>query len=336
MANTTIKDFLLKTLKSLAFPVLLFVAFALLSQGRIVNQRTILAILRQSVVPTLICWALMFNMTLGAMNFSVGANVLFSTIVGGNLALLTNTGLAGFIVFAILLATLLSGIAGALYNLLRLPTIVLTLGLVMVYESAPRLFFEAGVTIPFEMTFLATSPWCFIVLGVMFLAFYLIYNKTAFGHNLRAIGKNPAIAVSVGLDSDKVKFTSFVLGGLFIGVAAVLYGSNQGQVENVSALGSMVIMMDSLMGVYFALFLSKFCNMAVAIVLSNVTIKIIFNGFVALGMSATIRDITTGVILFVLLVTSANQGVLAKKKADKKYAEEATARYRRKDGLPQS
>jgi len=68
-------------------------------------------------------------------------------------------------------------------------------------------------------------------------------------------------------------------------------------------------------------------TMAIAIPISVVTMKMISNGFVSLGMSATIRDVTNGVLLLVLLTISANQGLFERMKQNKLFAQKADAEY---------
>ena len=62
-------------------------------------------------------------------------------------------------------------------------------------------------------------------------------------------------------------------------------------------------------------------------VLVGVVMTSFTNGFVALGMSTTVREVTTGLLLLILLGISANEGRIAKWKADKKRAEEANRKY---------
>jgi ribose transport system permease protein len=319
--------FFINSLKSLLIVLLVYVVFAVLTKGRTVNPRTLLAVLRQSVVPTLICWALVLNMTLGIMNFAAGGVVLCALIIGGNLAKMMGLGLFGIIFFCIVFSIILSGITGLLYNLMRVPALVLTIGIVLIFESLPRIFFHGGVTIPRRDTFLAQEPWCFIVLAVMGLIFYIIYNQTAFGHNLRALGSSPGIAENVGLNSDKIKLICFLICGIFLGVAAVVYGSVQADVRNVTAMGSMTIMMDAFMGVFLAFFLAKYCDLTFAVVLGTITMKLITNGFVAMGTSSTIRDITTGFLLFILLAVSANQGWMDRLRERKENIRAANEKY---------
>jgi len=249
--------------------------------------------------------------------------ISFASIVGGNLALRTGTGIFGVVSFCIIVTVTLGVITGVLYNLIRVPSMVLTIGTLMIWEAAPNIPFPNGVRLPVSITILARSPYIFIILAVMFILFHLLYNKTAFGHNLRAIGNNQAVANSVGLDSDKIKMLSYVLGSVFIGVGAVLHASLSGEVRNVTLMSSMTIMMDAFMGVFMAMFLSKYCNTSIAVIIGAFSMKMLSNGFVAMGFSSTARDIVQGLLLLALLTISANAGIIETRRADKAFKETA-------------
>lgn len=306
--------------KSILLPVVVFTVFALLTNGRSASSRMILTTLRQSVIPMLICWGLMYTMSMGMVYFSAGAVMLSAGIIGGNLAQMTGLGIFGLILFSVLIALLIGMLTGFLYNKLRVPCMVLTIGLMLVFEALPRAFFSGGVRTTGNIYLLSMSPYCFIVAGVMLAIFYLTYDKTAFGHNARALGANPVIADSIGLNADTIKFKAFVLGSVFYGVAAALYVSANGEVRNVGTLGSMTIMMDGFMGMFLAMFMSRFCNMALAVPISTFCMKMITNGFVSLGMDGTVRDLTNGLFLLVLMIISANAGLFEKVKADRQFA----------------
>ena len=321
-------QFLVRFGKSLVIPVGMWLIFAIISGGRTASVKMLMNTLRQSVVPCIICYGLMLNMSVGMMNFSAGGMIIFAGIVGGNLAKITNTGVTGLVLFVVSICILEGMLTGLLYNAMRVPCIVLSIGMMLIWEALPRVLFEGGLNLNFKWTYLARSPHCFLILALCLAVFYVIYNKTAFGHNLRAIGSNQAIANSVGLSSDKIKFLSFTLGAVFLGVAGVLYMSERGEVRNVTTMGSMTIMMDGFMGMFIAMFLSKYCDMSIAVVLGTFTMKMLANGFVALGLSATVRDIVQGLFLLLLLTISANAGFFDRRKADKAFAEKCNAEYR--------
>ena len=325
--NETMKRFIINTLKTLVLPLLVIAIFAVITNGRTLNTRMLMVTLRQSIIPIIISMALIGNMTLGMWDFSAGGVVIAASIIGANLMKLTNTGIPGLVIFCMLSAVLLTTLTGFLNNKLRVPTIVLTIGLVFVYEALPRIIFHGGATIRAKYTKLALEPYVFIILAIMFIVFYLLFNKSTYGHNLRALGGSQEIAKAAGINGPKILQKGFIYSGIFLGVASVLYMSNNGQINNVAPLTSVAIIFDAMMGVFLASFLSRFCNMAVGLVVGTFTMVTLTNGFVAMGLPATIRDITTGIFLLALLAISANQGRIKKWRMDLARAKAANAKY---------
>lgn len=312
---------------SLIIPAGIFLIFAVMTEGRTATVRVFTTTIRQSIVPMMICFGLMLNMNVGMINFSAGAMITFAGIIGGNLARLTGTGVFGVLLFCILITLALGAVTGVLYRLIRVPSMVLTIGTLMIWEAAPYTVFPNGANLPSSMTILAREPYIYILLAVMFLIFYILLNKTAFGYNLSAVGNNQAIANSVGLDSDKIKFLSFLFGSLFLGVGAVLHLSSMGELRNVTTMSSMNVMMDGFMGVFMAMFLSRYCNISIAVIIGTFSMKMLSNGFIAMGFSSTARDVVQGLLLLALLTISANAGLIETRRADKTFKEEAIREY---------
>lgn len=325
--NKKVKRYAINTIKTLILPVLVIALFAVLTGGRSLSTRMLLVTARQSVMPVIISMALVGNMTLGMWDFSAGGVVLSAAIIGGNLMKLTNTGVVGLVVFCLAIGIAMTTLTGFLNNKLRVPTIVVTIGLVLIYETIPRAIYPGGATITAKDTFLAASPYCFIILAIMFATFYLLYNKTAYGHNIRALGGNREIAKSAGLNSERILQIGFSISGVFLGVGAVLYISANGQLMTVTALGSVATIFDAMMGVFLAFFLSRFCNLAIAVVVGTFTMTALSNGLVAMGLPATMRSITSGIFLLILLCVSANQARVIKWRADRQRARQVSAKY---------
>jgi len=312
---------------SLVIPVGIFVIFSVLTGGRTATTAMITATIRQSIVPILICYGLILNMSAGMINFSAGAMMIFAGIVGGSIARDTGTGVVGIVVFCMLMTLIAGSITGILYKLIRVPAMVLTIGMLLIWESVPRFLHPAGVHISFDMTLLARTPYSYIVLGIMLVFFHVLFNYTAFGHNLRAIGNNQAVAHSAGLNLDKIKFLSYFFGAVFLGAAAIINVSETAELRNVASMASMTVMMDGFMGMFMAMFLSRYCNMSFAVLIGTVSMRMLSNGFVAMGFSGTARDIVQGLFLLALLVISANSGIIEKRRADKEFKIAANEEY---------
>ena len=326
------KNFFVRVLKTMVFPFVVCLFFGIATGGRIFTTRSILVILRQSVLPAIIIMAMMPNLTLGLMDFSVGAVVTASAIIAGNLMNLTGTGIPGLIFFSLLSAVLLTSLTGFLNNKLKVPLLVVALGLTLVYEALPSVLFPESnsAIIKVQYAILAQSPYIFIVFGVAFVLYYVLTTKTAYGHNIRALGGNSELAARAGLKVDQIKQLSFTFSGIFAGIAAAVYMCSNGQVNVPAAFGSMGTVMDAFLGLFLGMFLSRFCDGAVGIVIAVVTMTTLSNGMLNMGIDATYRDIVKSVVLFLLLAFSGNQPYFVAWRRDLKRAQKANEAYRQK------
>ena len=105
--------------------------------------------------------------------------------------------------------------------------------------------------------------------------------------------------------------------------------TSNGQVNQPAAFASMTTVMDAFLGLFLGMFLSRFCNEAVGIVIAVVTMTVLTNGMVQMGIDATYRDIVKSVVLFALLAFSGNQPYFVRWRADLKRAKLANEAYAR-------
>lgn len=331
MSSTT-KDFFTRAGKTLIFPIVVCLFFGVATGGKVFTARSILVILRQSVMPAIIIMAMMPNLSLGLMDFSIGAVVTASAIIGGNMMNITGTGLPGLVFFSVTSAILLTSLTGFLNNKLRVPILVVAMGLTLVYEALPSILFPniSAAIIKVKYAVLAQAPYIFIVFAIAFAIYYILTNKTAYGHNIRALGGNSELAARAGLKVDRIKQLSFTFSGVFAGIAGAIYMCSNGQVNTPAAFGSMGTVMDAFLGLFLGMFLSRFCDGAIGIVIAVVTMTILSNGMLNMGIEATYRDIVKSVVLFFLLAFSGNQPYFVAWRRDLKRAEKANAAYRQK------
>lgn len=203
----------------------------------------------------------------------------------------------------------------------------------MVIEALPNIFVpNATGKISLLDGYLGSAPWCYIIAIIMYIIFYFINSSTTLGANMRAIGANIKIADSAGVNIDRVKFISFLLSGVFLGVAGVVYMSTNVSVTAVTGIASVGMIFDGFMGVFVAMVLTKYVNFSAAVVIGTMTIRLLSSGLVACGFSSEIRGILTGVFLFVVIAFSANAGILDRIKAKRSIAAEANAEFAKTHG----
>lgn len=308
-SKNKVVDFLNRAWKTLVLPAAVFLIFTLLLGKDWVNSRLQVTILRQCVQPILICFGMGMLMFMGMMDFSLGAVCYTSAIVASYVALqVFDGGIPLFAGLTILFAVILCAITGLLYNALRIPSLVVSLGIAMIYEALGRILVPSGCgEIGARDGYLAKSPYCFIILAVAFVIFYVIFNYTTFGHNLRAIGASQAVAAQAGINIKRTKLIAYIICGFFVGLSAIIFLSTSVKVYAAANMSSFNAIMDAFMGVFIGMFLSQFSGFPIGLCMGVYTMRMLSTGFTTAGMGTTFKSVSTGFFLLCVLIFSANQ-----------------------------
>ncbi|MGI6851295.1 ABC transporter permease [Mesorhizobium sp. 1B3] len=163
------------------------------------------------------------------IDLSVGGVVSLSAIVAGNLMNGTDSGIPLAILGCIATGALFGLINGLGVTLLRIPPLVMTLGmlgvlqglLVVVRQGIPSGRAAPGLSQFVTQPILLGLPgiiWLWIAIG-LFMAFLLA--RTVFGHRIYAIGSNEAAALMAGVPVRAVRIALFVLSGVFAAIAGI-------------------------------------------------------------------------------------------------------------------
>ena len=165
-------------LKTISLPVLLIVVMKLIFPENI-GLGTLKNMVYQSVPAAILAWGVSYNMKIGNWDFSVGAAAMIAAIVGGNLASMLGLGPAGMFVLCTGTGLLCGCITGTLYYLLKIPTLIVSLGMVYLMESLSAIIFDgAGVFITGEYVALGEAvPMLLFGAAVLVFAMFLFYAR---------------------------------------------------------------------------------------------------------------------------------------------------------------
>lgn len=318
-----------RTMKSLILPLTVYLFFALTSGFRFGSINTLVSIARQTVQTVIIAYAIYNTMALGMWDFSAGANLLLAGIIGGQATLAAGTGLWGLILFSILTAVAINLLSMLVQHLLQLPSMIVTLGLTMIYETVGCLIFDGkGVNLlPMRTeTVLGKSPYCFFVLLICAAVFYVAHNHTLFGYRIRSLGQGGGLATSIGVSELKTKLMAAAFGGVFLGIAAAVMACQQNSAMPKSGLESVGVVFDVIMGVLIGASLTKYCDITVALAIGVFTMKMLATGLLSLGLSATLQNVATGMFMLLFISIVSNQDKLSARKAIQQRAKAAIAK----------
>lgn len=255
---------------------------------------------------------LYFIVVMGLFDFSIGANIVLSSLVG--VLLSRQFGYFGLIFGCLFCGTVIGCFNGALYSKLKIPSMIVTVGLMLVLESVANYVVTFDTSgFPGKLTdsnILAFNhaPWNYIVAVSTFLLMFFILRFTKIGTYCNAIGSNELVAKNMGINIEKYKFIAFVLLHFFVGIMALLTVSYGRGMLAVTGMESMDRNFKPLMGTFFGIAFKKYGCPVTAIVIGEFIITMIFNGLVALNVPTTINDFVTGAVLLVI-VTLTNRGL---------------------------
>ena len=318
---TSIKNKKTVSAKTLGYLILVFLVilswavFKILTPKNFGSADNLLSYFQASLIATTGAVGFYFVMVMGMFDFSIGANIMLSAIVGSVFAQRFGLGYAGLISGCIVTGTIVGLLNGFLYVKLRIPSMIVTTGLALIYESVAN-YIAGGVeqTLSSELRIFGRMPGDIILALIAFAIAYLILNYTKIGTYTYAIGSNEFVAKNMGIDVKKYKVLAFVISGAFLGIMSILTISYGSSMVAVTGMASMSRNFIPTMGCFFGLAFKKYGMPLQAIIIGEFVINIIFFGFIALGAPTAIQDVITGITLLIIitLTTKVNKGDIVK------------------------
>jgi ribose/xylose/arabinose/galactoside ABC-type transport system permease subunit len=213
-------------------------------------------VLRQNAFTAILAAGMTFVILIGGIDLSVGSVVAFSGIV---CATLVSNGLSmASAVSAGLLAGLAAGLLnGALVTGIGVPAFIVTLATMQIVRGAAYKYTNARTItdLPESFASLSGTATTAIIMLAIFLASWILLNRTAFGRHVYAIGGNKEAALLSGVRVRRVQLIVYSLCGLFAGLSGILVASRlnagyprAGEFYELDAIAAVVVGGTSLFG----------------------------------------------------------------------------------------
>lgn len=276
------------------------------------------SLFKQALFPAVLSCGLMFNFASGNWDLAIGSEAVLAAILAGRLSMQLGLGLPGIIIGCILVGLVCGSISGLIFYLTRVPTIIVTVGLLFVYECIGSLVSGgAGVNISStKFVVLGMYPWNVIYgVGAMLLAYFIFY-RTKFGYHTRAVGNNAAIAKTNGIKAMKIKALCLIVSGGFAGIYAAASLCSTGITAATTQMGTMAIAFDAMM--------SYLVGKAISFNRNNLVISMFAGAFVmqivkllllVTGISTAYVNACIAILILILMALTANPEMASKIKS---------------------
>ncbi len=224
-------------------PVLALVLLVLLGialNPNFLTYNNITNVLARSSFIGIIAIGATFVITAGGLDLSVGsmAAVIAGVMIIVMNALIPSLGIGwGVVLVGMAVGLLAGGVAGVGNGVMitrgRIEAFIVTLGTMGIFRSLVTFFANGGtLSLNFQVAdvyrpvyydgFLGV-PWPIIVFVLAAVGGEIVMRRTAFGRYCAAIGSNEQVARYSSINVDRVRLMTYILQGVLVGVAVLLY-----------------------------------------------------------------------------------------------------------------
>ncbi len=294
-----------------------FLLMAVLSPGHFLRLGTFQGMAFQLPELGLLSLAMMITMLTGGINLSIIATANISAILSA-MILVNNVNPEAaaaadgwYILLAVLTALAVSVVIGLfngiLISVINIPPILATLGTMKLLQGLAFIITKGYVIsgMPNAISFIgngtiAAVPFPLLIF-ILFAAIMSVYlNHTSTGFNIFMYGSNPVATFFSGTDNTKVIIQTYIMSGLYCGVAALVMMSRFNSAK--AGYGESYLLVTILAAVLGGVKSEGGFGQVSGLVLSLIILQIISNGLNLLGVSSFMTIAIWGLIMIGAMV----------------------------------
>ncbi|MBW4435724.1 MAG: ABC transporter permease [Pleurocapsa minor GSE-CHR-MK-17-07R] len=198
--------------------------------GNYLRPNNLISILQGNAFAAVAALGMCLVIISGNIDISVGSVVGVLAVISGNVVI---AGVPFWIAWLvpIVLGALVGALIGFLVAYLRIPSIVVTLGLASIIKGGLILVTSGREISGMPAEFMISQfrplgipmPIYFMIVLTIIMA--IIMRYTAFGRSIYAVGGNADAARLSGINDRRVVLQVFIINGIFVGIAALLFAT---------------------------------------------------------------------------------------------------------------
>ena len=280
--------------------LLVAIVFEILTQGKLFSTRNYMNIFNNFFSISLGAVGVMFLMSLGELDLSVGAILGFSAAMG---AFSANISLAIILPVCIATGLVIGLLNGVLISKLKVESFIGTLAISFIFRGMTTWLLNGSVGVPVVMRVFDKNIVKIILFLVVMVVFYVLFEYTVFGKQCRAVGASEDAARQSGVKVEKIRIIAFAISGFSCGLAGFFSlvrtctaSSKTGNAFEFDVLLAVLFGGMPLSGGWAVKFR--------AAVVGSIAMAIMYNGMSLMGIDGLTQQIVQGVILIVVVVIS--------------------------------
>lgn len=215
---------------SIFFVLLAMIIVCSILNGNFLSTNNITNIMKQLAVGTILAYGEMLLIISGMLDLSSGAVLALSGVLSVSCYKLTGS-LALAVLLAVAVGVVCNMVNALMVTYFNAPAFIATLamqtvarGIALLYTKGQNIL-QLDEYVVFGQGKAGPVPVSIIFMVVITVVIWYILKHTRFGRSLYAIGGNEEAAVASGINVKRNKYIVFVINGVLVGVAGVLFMS---------------------------------------------------------------------------------------------------------------
>jgi inositol transport system permease protein len=209
--------------------VVLFIISSFINKN-FLSVRNLTNISRQISITTILAFGETILIISGMLDLSCGSVLALAGLLSVSVYKQTGLLLLAFMV-SIVVAVICNIINGIMVTKFETPPFIATLAMLTMARGAALLYtngqniYQIGNYTVFGQGSIGIIPTPIIFFILTGVATWYILNHTRLGRSLYAIGGNEEAAIASGINVNKKKMQAFIINGVFVGIAGVIFMS---------------------------------------------------------------------------------------------------------------
>lgn len=260
----------------------------------------------------LVTFALSINLNSGRFDFSLGAVALLSSILSAKLCLHLGGSTPILLGLCIAFGILAGIVSGVLYVVLKLPAIITSLGVALMYEGLAFIV-TGGYGVSFVtnqelISFPSIQNYLIVIALSLFLVVF-IFDFTKFGCDHRALMHGQKVAVATGVREVPNAIGCYAITGALMGVVGFMSATRTGTIQMSLNFSSIGVMFTGFYPMFVGGFVARYSNERIGYLMGALSSGFISLLYLRLSVNASVQQIITALVLvgFVLYLSNENK-----------------------------
>ena len=210
--------------------LILFMIICSLANEHFLTQQNLINVTRQQSIVIMVALGQMMLISAGMLDLSAGAVVALAGVISIGVFKATESMFLA-IVIALVVAVGINSISGIMVTVFKVPAFIATLAMQMVARGGALLYtggqnlVQIGDYARIGQGDVNGIPIPVLIMVGFSILMFIIMRYTKFGRSIYAVGGNIEASLASGIKVNSVRLRAYMLHGVLVGVAAVVFMS---------------------------------------------------------------------------------------------------------------